>query len=147
MVLLEATMSLSLITIIGLLLLKLSLNILHPRQWSVYQSISDAYMTYERAVAERVPFEELTKDGSEWPVFPDVESTQVEIGRIAGGRPVYGIVNRTRLPDDNNLEEKGGTGTALTNPGALETWRVQSVLTYQVGDKTYYKARTVIRSQ
>jgi hypothetical protein len=130
------------------LLLKLSLNILQPRQWSVYQSISDAYMTYERAVAERVPFEDLTKPDSDWPVFPEVSSSEVEIGRIVGGRPVFGTVNRTRLPDANNWDVINDPAEAARlNPSAMETWRVQSILTYQVGDKTYYKARTVIRSQ
>jgi type II secretory pathway pseudopilin PulG len=147
MVLLEATIALSIITVIGLVLLKLSLNILHPRQWILQQTLSDAYMTYERAFAERIPLEDLKHSSSEWPQFPTTSTTQVEIGRMPGGTPVFGTVVRTRIPDENNYPINGGTGTPESNPAALEVWRVQSVLTYVVGDRTYAKSRTVIRTQ
>lgn len=147
MVLLEATIALSIITVIGLVLLKLSINILHPRQGMLRQTLSDAYMTYERAFAERVPLEDLKDSSSEWPQFPTTSTTQVELGRLPGGEPVYGTVVRTRIPDENNYPINGGTGTTETNPAALEVWRVQSVLTYKVGERTYAKSRTVIRSQ
>lgn len=146
-VLVEAMMSMSIITIVGLILLKLSLNILHPRQQILQETFSDAYMTYERAFAERVPFDELTGSASAWPQFPAVDSEQVEIGRLPGGRPVMATVNRTRVADTNNREESGGNGDEVTNPAGMETWRVQSVLTYQVDGRDYYKSRTVIRSQ
>ncbi len=58
-VLIEAMISLSILTVLGLVLLKLSLNILSPRQWMLRQTVSDAYMTYERSFAERIPFENL----------------------------------------------------------------------------------------
>jgi type II secretory pathway pseudopilin PulG len=147
MVLLEATIALSIITVIGLVLLKLSINILHPRQWILQQTLSDAYMTYERAFAERIPLEELKGSSSEWPQFPTTFTEQVELGRTPGGNPVYGTVVRTRIPDENNFPTNGGTGNTETNPAALEIWRVQSVLTYQVGERRYAKSRTVIRTQ
>lgn len=147
MVLVEATVALSIITVIGLVLLKLSLNILHPRQWVLQQTLSDAYMTYERAFAERIAFEDLKQTSSAWPAFPSTSATEVELGRMPGGRSVPGTVVRTRIPDANNLPMNGGTGTAQTNPAALEIWQVQSVLTYEVNGRTYYKSRTIIRSQ
>jgi hypothetical protein len=55
--LVEASASLALL---GLVMLKLSLNILTPGQWVLQQTLTDAYMTYERAYAERVPFPTLT---------------------------------------------------------------------------------------
>ena len=143
----EATIALSMLTVVGLMLLKLSLNILSPRQWVLHQSLADAYMTYERSYAERVPFATLVANGSPWPVHPTLTTTQVEIGRLPGGAVVTGTVARTRLPDPNNYPLDGGGGTLITNPAGMKVWRVQSILTYQIGGRTYAKSRTVIRSQ
>lgn len=144
-------MALSILTVIGLVLLKLALNILYPRQWILQQSVTDAYMTYERAYAERIPFENLLAANSPWPDFAasgtkTIAST-VEIGRLPGGNPINGTVTRTRFADPGNYPIDGGTGTLATNPAAMKVWKVQSVLTYKVGNKTYAKSRTVLRSQ
>jgi len=147
MVLVEAMLSLSILTLLGLLLLKLSLNILHPRQWVLQQTVTDAYMTYERSYAERIPFEDLLAVDSPWPHFPTTSTTAVEIGRLPGNRAITGSVTRTRLPDAGNFPLDGGSGTVETNPAAMKIWKAQSVLTYQVGGRTYAKSRTVLRSQ
>ena len=85
----EAGIAMGLLTFIGLILLKLSLNILQPRQMSVQQTVTNAYMTYERALAERIPFENLVDSGSPWPLFPDIDQEQnVVLGRLPGGRAV-----------------------------------------------------------
>lgn len=147
MVLIEAMLSLSILTIVGLVLLKLSLNILHPRQWVLQQTLTDAYMTYERAYAERIPFEDLVSSTSPWPVFPTTNTTSVELGRLPGNRPVTGTVTRTRIADPLNYPIDGGTGTTATNPAAMKTWKVQSIVTYTVGGRNYAKSRTVIRTQ
>ncbi len=144
-------MALSILTVIGLVLLKLSLNILHPRQWILQQSVTDAHMTYERAYAERIPFEILTASNSPWPDFSASPKTAVTpnviIGRLPGGTPITGTVTRTRIADPGNYPIDGGTGTIASNPAAMKVWRVQSVLTYTVGNRTYAKSRTVLRSQ
>jgi len=145
--LVEATLSLSILALVGLVMLKLSLNILQPRQWVLQQTLTDAYITYERAYAERVPFEVLTGGGSPWPAHPTIATSQVELGRLPGGTPVTGTVTRTRLPNPNNYPIDGGSGTALSNPASMKVWQVQSVLTYQINGRTYAKSRTVIRSQ
>jgi hypothetical protein len=146
-VLLEAAMALSLLTVLGLILLKLSLNVLHPRQWTLQQVVTDAYLTYERAYAERIPFEDLLAEESPWPAFPETSSTVTEIGRLPGGVPITGTVVRTRIADTNNYPLDGGVGTLESNPAAMKVWKAQSVLTYRVGNKTYAKSRTVLRSQ
>jgi len=145
--LVETTLSLGILTIIGILMLKLSLNILHPRQWTMQNVVSDAYMTYERAYAERVPFNEAIASGSPWPRFPEVATEEVEMGRLPGGRPLMGNVTRTRMPDANNFPIDGGTGTVASNPASMKVWRLQSVVAYEIGGRRYYKSRTVIRSQ
>lgn len=147
MILVEAMLALSVLTVLGLVLLKLSLNILHPRQWVLQQTLTDAYLTYERAYAERIPFESLLAVNSPWPAFPATTSTVVEIGRLPGNRPVTGTVTRTRLPDTGNYPIDGGTGSADTNPAAMKVWKAQSVLTYTIGGRSYAKSRTVLRSQ
>ena len=147
MVLIEAMLALSILTVLGLVLLKLSLNILHPRQWTLQQSLTDAYMTYERAYAERIPFENLLATTSPWPAFPTTSTTGVEIGRLPGNVPVTGTVMRTRIADSGNYPIDGGTGSLATNPAAMKVWKVQSVVTYKIGNRTYAKSRTVLRSQ
>jgi hypothetical protein len=147
MVLLEAMMSLSVITLLGLLLLKLSLNILQPRQWVLQQTVTDAYMTYERAYAERIPFETLVSNASPWPAHPTTNTSVVEIGRLPGNRPITGVVTRTRFPDSGNYPIDGGIGTLATNPAAMKVWKAQTVLTYRIGSRSYAKSRTVLRSQ
>jgi hypothetical protein len=147
MVLLESALALSILTVLGLALLKLSLNILHPRQTILQQTVTDAYMTYERALAERIPFENLIAADSLWPQHPQVATTQVEVGRLPGNRPIMGTVTRTRFPDPGNLFLDGGSGTLATNPAAMKVWKAQSVLTYRVGNLSYAKSRTVLRSQ
>lgn len=146
-VLVEAMMSLSLLTFIGIILLKLSLSILHPRQWILQQTVTDAYMSYERAYAERIPFEDLLSDDSPWPAFPEKLSSTVEVGRLPGASTITGTVTRTRIADPSNYVVDGGTGTEETNPAAMKVWKAQSVLTYQIGNRTYARSRTVLRSQ
>ena len=136
------------LTLLGLCMFKLSLNILLPRQWVLGQVITDAYMGYERAYAERIPFEDLLANSSPWPTYPTTTTTTgVEIGRLPGNVAVTGTVVRTRFADTNNYPIDGGTGTLATNPAAMKVWKVQSVLTYKIGKKNYAKSRTVVRSQ
>ena len=145
--LVEAAISMTLLTVLGLTLLKLSLNVTSPRQWTLQQSITDAYLTFEKASAQRLTFEELTGAQSLWPAQPSVATTDVVLGKLPGGLPITGTVTRTRYADANNLPAKGGSGTTVTNPAGMEVWRFQSVIRYTFGGRTYIKTRTVIRSQ
>jgi len=143
----ESMIALSILTVLGLVLLKLSLNILHPRQWIMQQSVTDAYMTYERAYAERIPFDSLLATNSPWPIYPNTSSTVVKIGALPGNVAINGTVVRTRMADTGNYPIDGGTGTLITNPAAMKVWKAQSILTYKIGTRTYAKSRTVLRSQ
>lgn len=148
MVLVEATAALSLLTIVGMILFTLTMNVITPRQYALQQVLSDAYLTFERAQAQRIPFETLiSNDESPWPIFPDVDTEEIEIGKLPGGRVVEGSVTRTRFPDEANYPADGGSGDEDTNPAAMEIWRVQSVLRYTIADRTYVKSRTIIRAQ
>jgi hypothetical protein len=144
MLLVEGAVSLGILTVLGLILLKLSLNILTPRQWGLQQTLSDAYMTYERAYAQRLPFDELVSHASPFPIHPAKSSADVEIGRLPGGQIITGTIHRIRIPDPGNLPLDGGNGTLQTN---MRVWQIQSILTYSVAGREYAKSRTVIRTQ
>lgn len=145
--LVEATLAMSLLSVVGLLLLKLSLNVIAPRQYTLQQVLSDSYMTFERARADRIPFETLLGPDSPWPAYPAVAKEDVVIGRLPGGATVTGTVIRTRIADPNNFPVDGGTGTVDVNPAAMKIWKVQSILSYKIADRTYLKSRTLVRSQ
>ena len=83
------------------------MNILTPRQWTMVQNISDAYLTYEKALAQRIPFDALTDASSPWPVYPARSHTPVTIGTLPGGRALTGNVIRTRIPDQDNFPAPG----------------------------------------
>ncbi|WP_435893835.1 hypothetical protein [Oceaniferula spumae] len=141
------TVALALLTAIGMVVFKSTIDLIAPRQWVLHQNISDAYISYEKAYAERVSFETITSNTSPWPVYPDSTSTTVEIGKLPGGNAINATVVRTRIADPNNLSTAGGTGTTTTNPAEMESWRLESHMTYQIGDQTYVKSRTVVRTQ
>ncbi|MEP2777135.1 MAG: hypothetical protein ABJQ29_14790 [Luteolibacter sp.] len=141
------TLSLSLLTVVGLILLKLSLNVIAPRQNSLQQVLSGSYLTYERSLAERLPFDDLLSNSSLWPMYPQLSTEQVYLGKLPGGVAVYGDITRTRMPDAANYPIDGGTGTVTNNPAAMKIWRVQSILRYKISGRTYVKSRTVVRSQ
>lgn len=140
-------MALSLLSVVGLLLLKLSLNVVHPRQYALQQILSSSYLTFERSRAERIPFENLLAIDSPWPAYPTVSTETVEIGKLPGGVAVSGVVTRTRIADAENYPVDGGTGTVAVNPAAMKVWRVQSILRYEISDRTYVKSRTLVRAQ
>lgn len=145
--LIETTIAMTMLSVLGMALLKLSLNVTAPRQWTLQQTVTDAYMTFEKASAQRLPFDDLTSANSLWPVYPTMATTTVEMGRLPGGRVINGVVTRTRFADANNLPAKGGSGTAVSNPASMEVWRFQSIIRYEVGGRSYLKSRTVVRSQ
>ncbi len=146
-VLIEATIGIALLAIIAILLARGSLNAISGRYWTMTQNMSDAYMTYEVALAQRVPMDEVVGGDTLWPLTPATAQTTVEIGRLPGGTPITAVVHRTRIPHTNNLASAGGIGTSITNPGAMEVWKLQSHLVYSIGEATYRKSRTVVRAR
>ncbi len=146
-VLIEAIIALSLLLVVSLVILKGTMNILAPRQWTMVQNVSDAYLSYEKAFAQRIPFESLTDSSSPWPVYPAKSEGPVTLGTLPGGRTLTGNVIRTRMPDDNNLPAFGGNATTATNPAEMQTWILQSHVTYTISGRDYVKSRTIVRTQ
>lgn len=146
-VLVEAMVALLILSIVGLVVFKGSINILAPRQWTLVQNISDSYLSYEKAYAQRIPFEEFTAAGSPWPVYPAKADTTVTLGTLPGGRTLDATVVRTRIPDSNNLPAFGGSGTTESNPSEMQIWKLQSHVVFNVANRQYVKSRTIVRSQ
>ncbi len=140
-------MSYATLVIVALMSLKAAVNATFGQAWTVKQTMSDAFITRESALASRIPFDTATTNGSPWALHPGVSTSVVTIGRLPGGTPVTATLHRTRIPDPNNLPTAGGSGNALTNPAETEAWSLQSILVYQVAEKTYYKSRTVLRNR
>lgn len=141
----EAAIGYGVLMVVALLMFKASRSVTATQQWTVVQSVTDAFMTQETALANRTPFDEVTATASPWPTYPDLATATVIVGRLPGGVPITGTLHRTRQPDPNNLIEAGGTGTAATNPAGMEAWKLQSYLVYEIGSRDYVKSRTILR--
>lgn len=140
-------MALTILVVVGMMLLKGSVNILAPRQWTMIQNVSDAYLTFEKAYAQRIPFDDFTGAGSPWPAYPAKAESTVTLGTLPGGRTLTGTLIRTRIPDSNNLPAFGGSGTLATNPAEMQTWKLQCHISYSISGREYVKSRTVVRTQ
>lgn len=143
--LIEISLSYATLVIIALLTLKASVNATSSQAWTVRQSMTDAYIMRESALASRMAFSEVTGENSPWAKSPAVTTSTVTIGKLPGGEPVSATLHRTRLPDSNNLPTAGGVGTLATNPAESEAWKLQSLLVFTVGEREYVKSRTVLR--
>lgn len=146
--LIEVTLSLIILMALGVMMLQAGMNVLTPRQWALHQSITDAYLTSEKTLAQRLSFEQILSEDSPWQ--EEAQTVDVDFGRLPGGLAVSGQVIRTRVPDDTHLlDVEGNVAPAPTddNPSDVVVWRFRSVAVYQIGGREYVKSRTVIRSQ
>ena len=140
-VLLEVSIAMGLAAVVALVVMRASLLALSSNQWTIMQTLTDAYLTRESALSNRVPVADLTAAPSAWPDAavddPPRNEQTVEVGRLAGGKPVTATLTRFRVNE---------TPVADTDTG-LAVWRLHSVLTYQVADQQYVKSRSTLRMQ
>ncbi|HEY1084842.1 MAG TPA: hypothetical protein VGE29_21440 [Prosthecobacter sp.] len=137
--LLEASVALGLVTALALLLMRGSLLAITGNQWAVMQTLTDACLSREAALAARLPFEDISADTSLWPVSAGTDSIApqpVELGKMAGGRPVAGSLRRFRTAEPVTTADTG-----------LAVWRLHSVLTYKIGEDDYVKTRSILRTR
>jgi hypothetical protein len=128
-----------LVAVVALIVMKASLLAISNNQWTIMQTLTDAYLTREIALSNRVPVAEITGANSLW---PDAEGATppeqtVTLGRLAGGQAVSGTLRRFRV--DETPEDEVDT--------TLSVWRLHSVLTYKIAGKDYMKTRTTLRMQ
>lgn len=155
--LIESAMSLSILTILGLVLLKLSLSALQPRQWTIMQTLTDAYMDREQAWAQRIPFDMIVNSALApvgqpiWPISPASQVLNGANSAIIGRLPnqiggAAGNIIRADVVRTSRLLPTAIAG----NPAGMQVYQLQSVMTYTVVNQpgsSYVKSRTVIRSE
>lgn len=143
--LVEGTIAVFLLVVIAFALLESSLNILRPRSYVMQQNMTDAYMSYEVAVANRVDFDEIAT-GGDWPLYPAHKDTKVTVGTLPGdGGNVTATLIRTRIAPTRTAH--GGHPVLGLDDLGISIWKLQSHLVYTIGGQEYVKSRTVIRSQ
>lgn len=145
--LVELSLAVVLLLFVSLWVFRTNLQTIRPRNWAMVQAISDAYMTEHLARAEAIEYEVLLSAASPWPAYPNTTTTSVTIGTLPNNRVITGTLVQTRQPAENNLGSAGGTGTVTTNPARIESWLVQSHLTYVIGGRSYVKSRSTVRAR
>ena len=134
-------MAMGLAAVAALLVMKASLLALSNNQWTVMQTLTDACLTRETALSNRLPLADLTGADSQWPdALTDSPPRQVQtvsLGLLAGGQPVNATLTRFRVNETPQVDADTG----------LAVWRLHSVLAYTIGGQQYYKSRTTLRMQ
>lgn len=139
-ILIEVSLAMGFTAVLALIVMRASLLALSNNQWTIMQTLTDACLTRETALAHRVPASVLTGADSPWPDLADGSARReqaVSLGRLAGGREVGATLIRFRINETPAADE--GTG--------LSVWRLHSVLRYTVGGQTYVKSRATLRMQ
>jgi hypothetical protein len=137
--LIEVSMALALTAALALVIMRASLLAISGNQWTIMQTLTDAYLSRESALSNRLPFADLTSAQSSWPELTDdpVPEQTVALGRVAGGQAVNGTLKRFRTAEvaSNNVE------------ATLTVWRLHSILSYRIGSQEYVKSRSTLRLQ
>jgi hypothetical protein len=138
--LLEASIGLGAAVLVALLMMKASLLAITGNEWTSMQTLTDALLTRETALANRVPFAEITATPSLWPdVAGGVALTPetVELGKVMGGTAVTGKLTRFRVDEADPTQPEVN----------LSVWRLHSILKYSVGEDEYVKSSSTLRVQ
>ena len=138
--LVEVSLGMGLASVLALILMKASLLAVSNNQWTIMQTMTDAYLTRETALSHRVPMADLTGAESAWPdaAGDPARSVQtVSLGKTAGAHPVSATLTRFRV--NETPADDADTGIAV--------WRLHSILTYKVGENEYVKSRATLRIQ
>lgn len=137
--LLEASLALGAATLLSLLMMKASLLAIGGNDWTTMQTLTDALLTREAALANRVPFAEIASGTSFWPeaVSSLSAAPDIELGKMMGGKAINAKLIRYRV-------NEAVVGEPEVN---LAIWRLHSVLQYTVGANTYVKSTSTLRAQ
>jgi hypothetical protein len=141
--LIELTITLSLLVAIALFGMKTMASACMLQNWSIGQSMTDAYAAIETAYAQRYVFDDIPNLGR-WGVYPAAVTTNgVTIGRLpslsvpptaATARPVTATVIRTYHK--------------YTDPVThAVSYLLESYIVYQDGQRKYCKVSKVYRSE
>jgi hypothetical protein len=140
--LVELTITLFLLTAIALFGLKTTTSAFKLQNWSIEQSMTDAYVGIETAYAQRYVFADIENLGR-WGLYPAAVTTN---GVIIGGMPSLSVPLTAAKPATVNVirtYHKYGPD-AIT--GAV-SYLLESYVVYQNGQQKYYKVSKVYRSK
>lgn len=138
--LLEASIALGMTSVLALIVMRSSLLAISGNQWTSMQTLTDAYLTRETALANRTPLADVLSAESSWPELiaeAEIVPTEVPLGRLPGGHAVTGALSRYRISVP--FGEEPSFGPSL--------WRLHSQLRYHIGEDEYVKTRTTLRIQ
>ena len=130
--LVELSISLFLIMSIAIFGLQTMMSAWLTQNWSIMQSMTDAYAGIETAYAQRLTFANIPAS-NRWPVYPQKSSTTVTIGQTPKG-PVNATVVRTSHQYTDPL-----TGA--------QSYMLESYVVYQDYQRQYCKVSKVYRSE
>ena len=140
--LVELTITLFLLMAIALFGMKTMVSGFLLQNWSIGQSMTDAYAGIETAYAQRKVFADIPTDGR-WAQYPAFVTTQVPIviGRTPF-QPVTATITRTYRVTDPV------TGAVSPDPVTGAVWYLlESYVVYTNGQRTYCKVSKVYRDQ
>jgi hypothetical protein len=136
--LIELTVTLALLMAIALFGIKTMGSAFMLQNWSIAQSMTDAYAGIETAYAQRYVFDDITTGGpsgvKRWAPYPAVTTTNgVTIGQTPSGQVTATVIR---------------TYHTYTDPvtGAL-SYLLESYIVYQDGQRKYCKVSKVYRSE
>jgi hypothetical protein len=136
--LIELTITLFLLMAIALFGMKTMVAGLNLQNWSIAQSMTDAYAGIETAYAQRYVFSDIATGGASgvprWGVYPlAVTTTAVQIGKTPSQFVTANVI-RTYQPSTD----------AVTN---AVSYLLETYVVYQNGQQTYCKVSKVYRTE
>jgi hypothetical protein len=147
--LVELTITLFLLTAIVLFGMKTMMSSFKLQNWSIIQSMTDAYVGIETAYAQRYVFDDIPNLGR-WRVYPASTTNTVTIGALPSingqpAKPVTATVIRTY----HKIPYTDSTGTTVyTDPvTGVRSYLLESYVVYQDGQQKYCKVSKVYRSE
>ncbi len=136
--LIELTITLFLLMAIALFGMKTMVAGLNLQNWSIAQSMTDAYAGIETAYAQRYVFSDIVTGGTSgvprWGVYPlAVTTTAVQIGQTPSQAVTANVIRTYHASTD-----------AVTN---AVSYLLETYVVYQNGQQTYCKVSKVYRTE
>jgi hypothetical protein len=149
--LIELTVALFLLMAIALFGMKTMVSAFLLQNWSIGQSMTDAYTGIETANAQRYVFSDIENGGSSgiphWGVYPAITTTAVTIGKWPSLSVPLGAapsVSATVIRTYHRYPTTPGTVDPVT--GAI-SYLLETYVLYQNGQQKYCKVSKVYRDQ
>jgi hypothetical protein len=128
----EVSITLFLLITVAVYSMQTTLAAFQAQNWSVIQTMTDAQASIETAFAQRWIYQQIASSGR-WPVYPNFVSSTVMAGQTPSG-PVNVEVRRTCHVNTDPVS-------------GLQSYLLESYVTYTNGNRSYCKLSKVVRTQ